>query len=699
MDSNASLDSVSLDSASVDEQMSASGAAAVVPPILAGGHAAQSTAVDGSSAERSHVAPSPDDESPDLMTFTRAAMLAAGVLTLLAVRRRNQLRRARPRSRLPIAAPESTMTERAFRAVASESGTQRICSVLATISDDLLARGERFVAALVGDEGDVEFRFSGPVDLAPPWQGVLAVWRLPGSDSAAPSAGADRADSLVPTLVQLGRADDGRDVFVDLEACAAIEIGGSSEQADAIVASIALTLASSPLAEVTTMIGLGVADEAFLGHRLHIRAHDTADAFRSAAEAIGTTATAGQSTFAFAGAAGSVEAWEPAVVLSGSGSGAIPLPVVPTGLAVVSASPIVGPSWRLAPESESWSLRPLDIRLSPIGVAPDELGSIAELVDVDDPWPLLVLPFQPDSPAAGEPTQIEHPADSDADADADVDSVVVADASIVASERLDPWEVVTSVWRPTPPPPWELMVRLFGPVEVISRSGDAVEFERSKTRELVAWLATHRTRSTRTAARTALWELDVRDSTFSNVVSEAAPGSGEAGRAAGGRGMGRPHDDRGAAPARTGHHRRRPDPPGARDGTAAAAGPGDRHLTPAVALINGMAFEGTAYLWPDAEGITSNLVLLATSAAAELAAHCLSVGDIEGVYQATWRGLQVLPGQEELIGLRMQARAAAGDHAGLRQEWESYERVITSDPWSDGEPSSELVELRQRLLR
>ena len=81
-----------------------------------------------------------------------------------------------------------------------------------------------------------------------------------------------------------------------------------------------------------------------------------------------------------------------------------------------------------------------------------------------------------------------------------------------------------------------------------------------------------------------------------------------------------------------------------------------------------------------------------------LAAHCLSTGDINGVFHATGRGLSVLAGHEELIGLRMQAHARAGDHAGVRQEWESYERVITSDPWSDGEPSPKLVELRRELL-
>ena len=40
----------------------------------------------------------------------------------------------------------------------------------------------------------------------------------------------------------------------------------------------------------------------------------------------------------------------------------------------------------------------------------------------------------------------------------------------------------------------------------------------------------------------------------------------------------------------------------------------------------------------------------------------------------------------------------AGDHAAVRQEWNSYERVVNADPWSDGEPSPKLVDLRKELL-
>ena len=181
-----------------------------------------------------------------------------------------------------------------------------------------------------------------------------------------------------------------------------------------------------------------------------------------------------------------------------------------------------------------------------------------------------------------------------------------------------------------PMPTWSLLVRLLGPVDVVDERGCAVDFERSKTRELIAWLATHRGRSTRTLARTALWELDVRDATFSNVVSEArramarlvepAPGEEWLARTLT---EDLPLHDQVRTDAELVEHRL---------AMARRLGPDDAIdvLRPAVELIRGMPFEGTSYLWPDAEGLTSSLVLLATSAASELARHHLALGQIDG---------------------------------------------------------------------
>jgi hypothetical protein len=121
-------------------------------------------------------------------------------------------------------------------------------------------------------------------------------------------------------------------------------------------------------------------------------------------------------------------------------------------------------------------------------------------------------------------------------------------------------------------------------------------------------------------------------------------------------------------------------------------------LRPAVELVGELPFAGTGYLWPDAEGTTSNLVLLATNVTAEYAKLALAAGDVDGVFWATGRGLQVLAGQEGLIALRMRAHADAGDLSGVRLEWEAYERSLNADPWSDGEAAPKLVALRRELL-
>jgi two-component SAPR family response regulator len=303
--------------------------------------------------------------------------------------------------------------------------------------------------------------------------------------------------------------------------------------------------------------------------------------------------------------------------------------------------------------------------MTPIGLRTEDLDRLADLV-ASSVEPLLAEGWAPSEPP---PTGAEHPAPSGA----------------AATDDFAPCE-------------HEIVVRLLGSVDVVDTAGNVGVFERSKTVELIAWLATHRDRATRTAARTALWELDVRDATFANVVSEAR------------RALARlvPPPDGGEWLARTLNEQLPLHAAVTTDADLVAerleharSEPPDRAvatLRPAVEMIRDLPFTGTNYLWPDAEGLTSRLVLLCTSVCAELAAHALSVGDVELVFEATDRGLRVLPGHEELIGLRMRAHARTGDLAGVRQEWESYERVLVADAWSDGEPAPKLAALRQQLL-
>jgi hypothetical protein len=215
--------------------------------------------------------------------------------------------------------------------------------------------------------------------------------------------------------------------------------------------------------------------------------------------------------------------------------------------------------------------------------------------------------------------------------------------------------------------------------------------------ELVTWLAQHRTHPARGAARTALWETGGRAVTFANIVSDARRALAAIADAPDGDWIGRstgdllPLDplvvtDAELLEARLDHARRQG------DAEAVAT------LRPGLDGVCDAPYAGTSWLWPDGEALPSNLTLVVINAATEMAERCLALGDVDGVFWATARGLKVLPGHDALVGLRMQAHAAAGNLAGVRQEFESYERVLNADPWSDGEPSAAVVAVRNRLL-
>jgi nucleoid-associated protein YgaU/two-component SAPR family response regulator len=606
--------------------------------------------------------------SPAPIGLGHAAMLTAGVLALLAARRRIRLRAAEPRARVPEPPPDVVATERLLRTVDAGERLLRIDIAVRAAAASLVGTvdgGARIAVVRAGADGDVELTLTASAALPAPWTGDGPCWRLPGAvpiELVAEPARSVGAPCVA--LAQVGVDGEGRDVLVDLEAAGLLAVAAPAESADAVVRGIAAGLAGSLFAEVANLIGVGIDEAAFLEHRhAHLAAH-VDEAFELAATLLGTTGSARQPTFALRARHTGGEAWEPAVVLAGSAvAGEVTVDLARTaarrqgGLAMVVAGEPPGAPCIIRAGDRGWVLEPFGIGIVPVGLSGADVAAIHDV--------------------------LEH-----------------ADAALVGEEPLDTSidEITWSAAGEFDEPEWTLLVRLLGPPEVVDRDGRPVRFERSKTLELIAWLALHREHSTRAGARTALWELDVRDATFANVVSEGrramarlvAPPDGE-------EWLGRTLTevlplhaaviaDVDLVRARLDHARLQPPELAIRT------------LRPAVELIRDLPFAGTGYLWPDAEGITSNLVVLATGAATELAGHCLSMGDVDGVFWATGQGLKVLPGHEELIALRMRAHARAGDLSGVRLEWETYERVLNADPWSDGEPAPKLVLLRRELL-
>jgi LysM repeat protein len=631
------------------------------------------------SADPATDAPAPEAPSP--IRLEHAALLAAGVLALVGVRRRRRLRAAMPRHRVPEPRHDVAYTERTLRTIDAGERVLRADVACRAAARSLIDTGSQIGWVVVSSDGDVDLQLTAPAALPLPWTGEGQVWRL-GAEVPIEILGeaARQVGQPCVALIQLGATADGADVLVDLEACGVLAIVARSDQADEVVTAIATALASSLFAEVAHLVAVSLPEPALLNHRSAHRAGTADAAIELACGLVGTTAVNERSSFELRSLRTGGEVWEPAVVLLASSddgasacrAGGLPSPGHGVAVVVADESRQVAAAARLVARSDGWSFDAFgsSIDLTPVGLSESELVRITELlVDADrELEPIDDLRWSEDL-------------DGDGADDADVAAMVPSAASV-----------------PFQPRPHEIVVGLIGAVEVHARSGEAGHFERSKTVELIAWLATHRDRATRTGARTALWDLDVRDATFANVVSEARralarlvpPPEGEEWVARTLTEQLPIHDlvvtDADLVEERLAHARVQP------------PSQAIETLRPAVELVRDMPFAGTSYLWPDAEGITSNLVLLAIGATAEFAAHALSLGDTDAVFWATGKGLRVLPGHEELIALRMQAHARAGDLAGVRQEWESYERVLVADAWSDGEPAPKLLALRRELL-
>lgn len=267
----------------------------------------------------------------------------------------------------------------------------------------------------------------------------------------------------------------------------------------------------------------------------------------------------------------------------------------------------------------------------------------------------------------------------------------VVESTEEATHSIDP--------DPDSVPDWKVLVRVLGPPSVESSDGRPVTFTKGKSLELLVWMTEHRSSSLRSAARTALWDGNVQDATFANIVSDIRRGLNSA--------LGEPDDDEWIP--RTFSDRlplrhdvvtdaqllddalRRYE----RSGTEQ-----NRHaLTEALNRVVNLPFFGAGYGWADAEGITTSHVVLVVRAAVTLAELAIHDGDTSLLFVSTEHGLRVLPGHEQLVLLRMRGHAQLGNRAAIKMEWESYARAVEADAWAGGEPSAALREAATELSK
>lgn len=664
---------------------------------------------------------------PRSVGLAGAVALAAGVIAAVESRRRRRLRSLQIGQRLASPHPTVVTAERTLRAVSAAEQLARLDIAVRAVACDLADQQSAIAAAIVADDGAVTIvpvAAALPLDQRWMYDVDRGWWTLPaGVDVIELSRTARRSDQPCPALTHLGRSDLGN-LFLDVEAVGVVAVCDCPD----LVRAIAAALAVPPLGEDLRVLQHGVGLPDALGVERLESISDALHAIDTHSEAIAEVCT-GSTTFAVRSRRQSVGDTAPLVVVAamaddrtvgqlrqatGAGAGAAAV--------VGSTDDLIAPSDQIAvirPDGDGrWVLHPWAIAFQPVQVGAADVERIAALLDAADG-----LPIVDDLAADRELAVVDAPSAAVLVADetlstessavllddvwsaegwmpeADGRDADIADPVLAVAETTDP--AASTLSDPPgggePIDDWAFVVRLFGPIEIHTADGIPVAFGRSKSEELVVWMAEHRGRSTRSAARTALWDLDVRDATFSNVVSDA--------RRALARAVQPPEGQEWIGRTLT---EQLPLHPGVvsdaqlierlRDRAAADPSRAVESLQEALRWIRGNPFESCTYLWPDAEGITSNLVILATGAAIQLAELALERGDVELAFWATEQGLRVLPGHEQLVAIRMRTHHAMGSLAGVRVEWESYERALRADAWSDGEPSPMLAGLRRELL-
>ena len=201
---------------------------------------------------------------------------------------------------------------------------------------------------------------------------------------------------------------------------------------------------------------------------------------------------------------------------------------------------------------------------------------------------------------------------------------------------------------------WVLVVKLFGYPIVENEAGDVALFRKRRALELLTWLALNRDRSRRSAARTAMWDLDIADSTFSTIVSDMRRGLAEIDQQS-------PRSDW----APTTYSDEIPlNPRVITDDVLMTDAlesfrknsKNSSEIVRALSHVRDVPFAGTSYSWADLDGTTTRLVILATTAAIEVASWALTVEDSAAFEIAITGGLRVFPGHEELLALQEQAK-------------------------------------------
>jgi two-component SAPR family response regulator len=197
---------------------------------------------------------------------------------------------------------------------------------------------------------------------------------------------------------------------------------------------------------------------------------------------------------------------------------------------------------------------------------------------------------------------------------------------------------------------WSILVRLMGEPRVENRAGERATFAKKRSLELLCWMVLNRDRSTRSAARTAMWDLDVADSTFSTIVSEMRRALRRLDSQDLSQLLSRPtYSDSLPLSASVvadvelldqAVHVAAADPEGI-DAVAHVLG-----------LVRDVPFAGATYQWADLDGSTTRVIISVMQAVDMVISVGQQMGRADLVLAGTRAGLRVMPGDQRLLAIQ-----------------------------------------------
>ncbi len=473
------------------------------------------------------------------------------------------------------------------------------------------------------------------------------------------------AAAPVPALVALGDIDGDR-LLIDVESAGTLTVDGAAHQVGAFIRHVAVELATSTWADHVDVLSVGTLELDMAGAQRvqHFSDLDAAlDELDAAARNIAEALDAAQCSRTLEARMAEYpdDGWIPTILVCTEPIGLDVLARVRTitrdggrgtGAVVSCDVPAV---WHA-------SLGDTDLVLSPLGlhVAP-ALLDLPTAAAVDE----LVTDL-----AVGEP--------------------IAAAAVAPTDERsTDP-----DITEPYVDPPFEVEVRVLGPVEIV---GSRVALGRRDCVELATYLALHPNGASDERLITALWpDRTPTRSTFNTAVSTTRSRLGRASD-------GTQHFPRNAATggtyqlgplvitdlarftARVAHARR------------CVPSAATETLRSAMDLVRGKPFDNPrGYEWAYSESLIAHIEATIADAAHQLAQLCLDAGDADQAIAVAIRGLVAAPGDEILYRDRMLACDLAGNPAGVETVMDELCEVVeTLEPYD--ELHAETLSLYERI--